>query len=85
MASGIGRAYAELVAERDELRARVEELEAGMAPFALEAARRSWVTSLSAKSGMDDMNIGGSGLTNGDLRRAWELVKVVTLETKGGA
>ncbi len=52
------------------LEERVAELEAALAPFVAEASRRSWITNLSPESGLDEMNIGGSALTNGDLRRA---------------
>ncbi|HVL14156.1 MAG TPA: hypothetical protein VM529_16415 [Gemmata sp.] len=52
------------------LRARVAELEAALRLFAAEARRRSWITNLSEASGLDDMNVGGTRLTNGDLRRA---------------
>ena len=57
-------------AESVLLRARIAELEAALKPFAAEARRRSWITNLSEASGLDDMNVGGTGLTNGDLRRA---------------
>jgi len=62
--------------ERAALVKRIADLETALWPFALEAAKRSWITNLSEASGMDAMNIGGSGLTNGDLRRAFELVGV---------
>lgn len=68
----LGRAF--LAYDCAKQKARILELEAALRPFAEEARRRSWITNLSAASGLDGHNIGGSGLTNGDLRRAAELL-----------
>lgn len=57
--------------ERDQLAARVRELEAALQPFADETAARPWL----CDGDMDGFNIGGSSLNNGQLRRAAELLK----------
>ncbi len=60
-----------IVAELRRLRAENERLRGALKPFADEARSRHW---MSISSPVDVMNIGGSGLTNGDLRRAAELL-----------
>jgi len=55
---------------RHEAERSIVILRAALEPFAKEAERRSWITNLSVASGMDDLNVGGTGLNNGDLRRA---------------
>lgn len=53
-----------------KLRAALNECHAALEPFAAEAECRPWVTDLSTASGLDEVNVGGTGLTNRDLRRA---------------
>ena len=62
----------------------VQRLREALKPFAAEAGRRSWITNPSAASGLDDMNIGGSALTNGDVRHAFEVL-AATQVPGGGA
>jgi hypothetical protein len=63
--------YAALVAQVKALEAERDKLRAALKPFADEAAKRPWLPPLMLLwHATDDHNIGGSGLTNGDLRRA---------------
>lgn len=61
-----------------ELRAEVDRLRDALKPFAEEALRRSWIAEVS----LTFLNIGGSALTNGDLRRAAEVLGLLQVIAK---
>lgn len=60
---------------------KIATLRAALKPFVAAALARSWITNLSEKSGLDDVNIGGSALTNGDLREAARVYRVTDSES----